>query len=104
MATEMVLGKRPAFIFMSGGRVQCWKDDRGHGPIAATNQEAAEVVKINLEELSGKMISITECGSAEYETMAARFSEPMRDRAVTGMFITEEGQENCFFQAPPLPD
>ena len=87
MATEMVLDKRPAFIFTSGGLVQYWIATQGTGPIVATNREAANVVKIELEKMTDKMISIEECGSAQGETLAARHTVAMSDRAVTGMFV-----------------
>ena len=69
----------------------------------ATSWQAAKLTAATKKQ-SGKRVSIAEVGTVEGETLARQLAVAVNDHGATGVFLTEDGQENHFFQAPPVPD
>ena len=98
--TEMLQGKRPAFLCTFGGAVQFWQDDHRTGIIIATSRVAADVVAANLTTKKGATVSVAEVGTIQDETLAAHIAVAVLDHGATGVFITEDGKEIHYSESP----
>ena len=104
MVKEMIQGKRPAFIFTFGGMVQFWQQDHHTGIIIATSRQAADLVAADLTNKKGARVSVSEVGTVQDETLAGHLAVAALDHGATGVFVTEDGKEIHYVEAPPIPD
>jgi hypothetical protein len=98
--TEMIQGKRPAFIFTYGGAVQFWRQDHHTGMIVATSRQAADVVAADLTTKKGAKVSVCEVGTAQDETLAGHMAVSVLDHGATCVFVTEDGKQMQCVEAP----
>ena len=104
VVAEMVQGKRPAFVFSFGGKVQFWQQDYYTGIIIATCRAAADVVAENLTTKKGARVSVCEMGTVHDETLAGHIAVSVLDHGATGIFVTEDGETIHYLEAPPMPE
>ncbi len=104
MVGEMIQGKGPAFIFTFGGMVQFWQEDHHTGIIIATSRRVADVVAADLTNKKGAKVSVSEVGTVQDETFAGHLTVAALDHGPTGVFVTEDGKEVHYFEAPLAPE
>jgi hypothetical protein len=104
MVAEMIQGKRPAFIFTFGGMVQFWQQDHNTGMIVATSRQAADVMAADLTKKKGATVSVAEIGIVQDETLAGHMVTAVLENGATGVFVTEDGKQSYYFEAPPAPN
>ena len=103
MMAELAAGNVPAFIFVSEGLVQHWKQDNHKGIIFATNRQAADVMAAKLTQNTGRPVTVSETGPQTGATLAERITYAVVVGNANGVFVTDDGKNVQWFEAPPAP-
>jgi len=102
MVSELSQGKRPSFMFVCEGKIQHWKaDEQKNGMIVATTREAANTMAADLTARTGKTVSVAELGTVPGQMLGNEIARSISSQGATGVFVTEDGKENYFFNAVP---